>query len=188
MINTMPENKPIKVEYLCKQPFWLFEKTGKNDFCKVCKHAITDYRDEDPDIINESIKNSGGETCGTFYPDQFIINEQTRRSPALYRLIYASAITFLTTTFYSRAQENVNKPVKAEQHYTTEELNKIYPVCIPLEEDNQPEQLTKSYESLRNKKRHRGIKLFSIGQRRFYLSARFPFFRSYRKLRGRIKF
>jgi len=185
----MPENKSIKVEYLCKQPFWLFERKGKSEFCKVCKHAITDYRDEDPVIINESIKNLGGETCGTFYPDQFIINEQTRRSPALYRLIYASAMTFLTTTFSSKAQENMSEPVKTAQHYTTEELNEIYPVCLPLEEDDRQESVVKNYEEPhRKKKRHRGVKLFSFGRRTFYLSARFPFFKSYRSFMGRIKF
>ena len=91
----MSENGNIKVEYLCRQPFWLFEKKGKAEFCKVCKHVIVDYSDSDEETIQQALKRSGGQTCGIFYPDQFIINEETKRSPALYRLVYASAITFL---------------------------------------------------------------------------------------------
>ncbi len=184
----MTRDKNVKVDYLCSQPFWSFKKSNGNEFCKVCKHSIIDFSTSSTDEIIETFKNANGKTCGTFYPDQFIINEETRRSPSLHRLIYASAITFLSTMFTSQAQNTLNNPAKTEQHYTTEELNEIYPVCLP---EDSSEVISDNIEKPQIRKKNiRGIKLFKIGRRSFYLSARFPFFHSYKRriMRGVVSF
>lgn len=179
----MNGDKNIKVDYLCSQPFWNFTKKSREEFCKVCRHSITDFSDLSTDEILDKLKNAKGKTCGTFYPDQFIINEQTRRSPPVYQLVFASAFTFLVSTFSSRAQQVISEPVKTEQHYTTKELNEIYPVCFP---DSTIQDYEAAAEEIKKYKRNRGLKLFRIGRSTFYLSSRFPFIRRYRMHRGKV--
>ena len=88
----MNQKPIIRLDYLCSEPFWKFKKENGIDYCKVCKHTITDFTHLENEELIKVLKEQKEGFCGKYYEDQLIIDDQTKKGPSLYKIILASTI------------------------------------------------------------------------------------------------
>ena len=161
----------IQLDYSCHQPFWNFKKDGEKQFCKQCKHHINDFTQSTPEEILLVLQQSNGKACGSFYKDQVRTTEQTKHSPAAYKIALASVISFFAAAELD-AQSTVVDSAKTEQHvgsqsddtkaaYNVDEKGNAITNC-PI--NSAPEPAV----TYRKHRRH-----FRIGN--YYFNWRFPF-------------
>lgn len=165
----------IQVNYLCKQPFWNLPKKDGQTWCKSCKKHIPDLREADRETILE-LKRKDGEACGIFYPDQFEVNEQTRKSPTVFRLILAGALTVFAAN--KASAQTVVDSVKTEQHDTSgisSQTETARPESNPVAAVDAAPATTSNKKPARRKRVH----LFWLGSREFYLNGKLPFIHSH---------
>ena len=177
-------NNDIHIDYLCNEPFWKFTKVGKHEYCKVCKHKIADFTNLDKQTTIDAIHEAGGETCGIFYEDQFVIDNSTQVGPSFATLIFASTLV-ASVAIDANAQTSKSDSVKSEQF---SEYNSVQ-LAYPQREDILLECSTniakeKSVSSSNTKRKHR----INIGKYRIYFNSRFPFIHISKARRGRIKY
>ncbi len=184
----MDPSSKIHVEYLCNQPFWNFKKSGNNSFCKVCKENIHDFTSSEIQSVKQKITGNGGQICGSFYKEQFVIDEYTQKSPNHLKMLLVGAISMLTATFKLEAQKLKNDSAKVEQLQSPNQTNtstsrdSLNSRPITASSDT-----TKpSTEASTHKKVNRGARICKIGNRTFYISWRPLFFHSYYAVRGRV--
>ncbi|MDQ3190227.1 MAG: hypothetical protein M3Q58_01390 [Bacteroidota bacterium] len=176
-------NSEIKVEFMCAQPFWKFSVKGPNDYCKVCKHNIYDFRNAGNEDVLKAIKQNGGEVCGTFYKDQFIIDDNTKYGANILGLFLAGSISLLSAII-SNAQTNYPESPKTEQHEVKSKT--------VFDQETKADSLTadcvvhEPTEETAPKKRKRKV-LMRIGRTHVACSLRFPFIHVYKIRRGKIK-
>lgn len=163
----------FKVTYLCEQPFWNLPRKDGQTWCKSCKKNIPDLRGADRKTVDAMLKRDGGETCGIFYPDQFEINAETRKSPTVLRLVLASAITIFSAGKIS--SQSIIEPAKTEQHDTSQTSQTS--VAEPVRSNPTPDQTAdedKPMDAVRSFFSRRLV-LFTIGRREFYVNWKMPF-------------
>lgn len=173
----MSQEIKIQLDYSCHQPFWNFKKKDEKQFCKQCKHNIHDFTQSTPEEIFLVLQQNNGKACGSFYKDQVNISEQTKHSPAAYKIALASVISFFAATELD-AQTTVTDSTKTEQHivspstdkdvvYSNDDKGNAITNC-PI--NSQPESATPA----RRHRRH-----IRLGN--YYISWRFPFVHRMRK-------
>lgn len=171
------DNKNIRIEYLCGQPFWKFSGKGDKEYCKVCKHHIHDLKEIGDDEIRSLFAENKNEFCGAFYEDQFVPDERTRYSPTTFKLILAGMISWFTATSKMNAQVS-GAPVATEQHYLGSDSVKTEKETINVTPDlteEEPVVVKPSRKYLR------------IGKSLFYASGKFPFIHKRKMRKGRFK-
>src|SRR3954464_11479304 len=107
----MSQENRIHIDYQCHQPFWNFKKKDGEQFCKQCKHTIHDFTQSTPEEILLYLQQNNNKACGAFYKDQVHTSEQTKHSPAAYKIALASVISFFAATEID-AQSTVTDSVK----------------------------------------------------------------------------
>jgi len=167
----MSNNQPIRVEYLCNEPFWKFTTSEKTSHCKVCKHTLKDYTEMAEPEIRALLDQNNGNLCGIFFKDQFAIDENTKHGKTFKQLLLAGSLT----TFFSlsaASQNTVNNSVKTEQYINYEAADYgLVKDSIQVKEDVRPnEPQCRKQEPARKKRRY-----FRIGRNRYYVNSSVPF-------------
>lgn len=178
----MTNRNDIHIEYLCNEPFWKFAKIGENQFCKVCRHQIKDFSNLSKKSAIDTIRLTGGEACGLFYKDQFIIDNNTQNGKSLKNIILASSLSTLVA-FNSNAQNIKKDSTKIEQQADSLINSKNYvnqdttQECLPYIKNEQLNDST----SLKKKPRR-------IGQIVILFNGRFPFIHIRKIRRGKMRY
>ncbi|MFY9307699.1 MAG: hypothetical protein WAQ28_01495 [Bacteroidia bacterium] len=172
----------IHIDYLCNQPFWKFTKTGTDEYCKVCKHKINDFTTLDSHSSIETIKELGGETCGTFLNGQFTEDESTSQGNSLIKLLLAGSVTALLTTNVNA--QGVKDSIKTEQLSSNNLENKtaspeqITEDCLTTTRDN-------AISNSGKKRKRSYIRLHKIY---IYINSDFPFLHIRKMRRGKVSY
>lgn len=179
----MGNKNNIHVEYLCNEPFWKFSKTGEHEYCKVCGHHIKDFTGLDRKSTIETIKQTGGETCGVFYEDQFVIDDKTKNGTTLFKVILASSLSAFVAT-------NSNANIKEAHNIITEQgISSGLLQSDKIGDEDSTSQCVAYVKGeddvnpIAKRKRH----YLKIGKTRIYINARFPFLHIRKMRKGRIK-
>lgn len=168
----MNQKPIIRLDYLCSEPFWKFKKENGIDYCKVCKHTITDFTHLENEELIKVLKEQKKGFCGKYYEDQLIIDDQTKKGPSLYKIILASTIASIVS-ITSNAQIIKKDSVKTEQLSLNSKLENIS--SSEEEEIGEVECYQVPEEETVVSSGIKGRKYYKIGNSSFYFNKKFPF-------------
>ena len=175
----MKQNNNIKISYLCNEPFWKFTKTNNSEYCKTCRHSLYDFTALNEVETIQFLQNSDGKTCGIFYENQFLIDNETKKGPSLIALLLTGSLTVainnnvnaeylpLTTLVTEQSNEfNIKKPKHVERTNHSKQLaankNKV---------SRMPKNIYKKEQPLK------------IGNLNIYMDLKFPFIHIKKRIR-----
>jgi hypothetical protein len=173
----------IHIEYLCNEPFWKFTKKGNESYCKVCKHHINDFSNFSKNDAIEYITKQGGETCGIFFKDQFIIDNDTEVGTSFKSLLFAGGLTVLLNTTVSAQSNRDSIKIEQKSSWDSTVLKRLVRDQV-TENDTASINNEKVSNILFKNKKHR----LRIGRTLFYINGRFPFLHIHRIRMGKIRY
>jgi hypothetical protein len=171
----MPDQN-ISFDFKCSQKWDELQHTGcaGQKFCLQCKTPVHDLSEKSRSEIIELIQQNNNHLCGSFYADQLADEEpKSFFHPRLALAGIAAWLTFsapkasaqqsntVTIEQHDASTVNTSKQVDRDQHTVDG-----YPVCFL---DEAP-----AVASPKKLQGGRSISLFRIGNKRVYLSKRFP--------------